>query len=216
VRPSPRDIPEVLDAHKQIKCHKVWAKYFDEASAYRRLRNFFLYHKEYTHFVICPDDLIVTPEVFEGLRRDMEEQDFPVLAGLCNLNYQDLAKPVVTYSCCLSVSGLQFITSEYLKTHSGFQKMGHEAFACTWVRRDVLEKIPLNGLNFARMFNEDGWMEVEGRSFDWAFSIDCAKHGIPIHVDLDQKMIHLANRLGNGLLEKCGIGLYRSKFVYET
>jgi hypothetical protein len=203
--PSPRDIPEVRVAWDTLPCDKFLVKYQDEKTAYKLLRDFFLEHNEYTHMVICPDDLIVTKEVFKILSDDQTVFNYPVLAGICNLSWQQMD----TYSCCRKVSGFQFLTEKELtemRVRSNDPQlilhMGHEAFACSWMRRDVVEKIPLEGMN-------------EGHHFDWAFSIACRKYGVMIHVDTSARMLHLKNRLGNGLLENSGVGIKAPTTIYE-
>jgi hypothetical protein len=194
--PSPRDIPEVRAAWDTIHCDRYLAKYFDEKQAYEILRDYFLDNKEYTHMVICPDDLVVTKEVFDTLMKNVTMFDFPVLAGICNLDWQQMD----TYSCCQQVSGFQFFKDKDL--HGEIIRVGHEAFACSWIRRDVIEQIELNGVN-------------EGHHFDWAFSLECAKRMVPIHVDTSAKMLHLKNRLSNGTLENSGVGIKQPMTVFE-
>jgi hypothetical protein len=202
--PSPRDIKEVRAAWDTLPHDKFLAKYHDEKTAYKLLRDFFLEHEEYSHMVICPDDLVVTRDVFKSLLNNTIVLDYPVLAGMCNLSWQQMD----TYSFCKKISGFKFVTEKDLpevraeQNNSVILRVGHEAFACSWIRRDIVEKIELNGLN-------------EGHHFDWAFSIECAKRNIPLHVDITAKLLHLKNRLGNGLLENSGIGIKQPTTSYE-
>ena len=57
-----------------------------EPEAYKDGRDFFLEHEEYTHLVICPDDLVIYYVPFMKLRRETEKYDFPNLCGISNLD----------------------------------------------------------------------------------------------------------------------------------
>lgn len=86
--PSPRDLPLFHKAINRIHCDKYWVKYTPyKLQPYRQAHQFFLEHSEYTHFVICPDDLYVTPE---GVDRLFElSRKYPVIMGICNMNNSD-------------------------------------------------------------------------------------------------------------------------------
>ena len=65
--PSPRDIREVYEALRETGYDRLYAKYYPEKTAYNLLRDYFLDHTEYTHLVICPDDLIIKKEHIDSL-----------------------------------------------------------------------------------------------------------------------------------------------------
>lgn len=95
--PSPRDIPEFTEAINSINADKLIVKYLSyHDEPYPQARKFFLQHKQYTHFAICPDDLIVTPEGVEQLIKDAETRDF--IAGMCNVDLTDLDVLAMTYN----------------------------------------------------------------------------------------------------------------------
>jgi hypothetical protein len=79
--PSPRDIPEFLEATAKIECDKLWLKYYNEDDAYRMAREWFLKNEQYTHLVILPDDLIITQSNFDTLLDDAEY--YEVVSGWC-------------------------------------------------------------------------------------------------------------------------------------
>lgn len=182
---SPRDIPEVRDITLQIQYDKLLAKYYSEADAYRLLQNFFLEHKEYTHAVICPDDLVVDPTYFNVLKWDVEQLNPPYLAGICPLQWGSHQ-----YACGMTpaheVGPYHYmedrdIEYERARQKSPILRVMWEGFACAWIRRDVLEKISLRAVS--------GSM-----GFDVAFSYDCINHGIPQYVDSAVKLVHLKNK----------------------
>lgn len=202
--PSPRDLVEVKEALDQIKEDKLFVKYYKEKYAYRIIRNFFLERPEYNYLVICPDDLVVTNEGFQRLKKKVEQTNLPVLAGVCNLSWNEMD----TYSFCMNVSGFKFVTLETFqniknqqqigilpKDNNGILKVGHEGFACTFISREVMEKVSFEGLN-----------DDKDAHFDWAFSLECSKLQIPLHVYLEARFLHLRDRLGKGVYESWGMG----------
>jgi len=95
--PSPRDIPEFTDAINSITHDKLIVKYLSyHDEPYPQARKFFLKHKQYTHFAICPDDLIVSEEGVNQLVNDAETRDF--IAGTCNVDMTDMDMLAMTYN----------------------------------------------------------------------------------------------------------------------
>lgn len=200
---SPRDIEDVLKHRAKIPYDKFYAKYHKEADAYKILRDYFLTHfgpsGDYTHMCIVPDDLVVKTEHIEWLLHDLQELDYPILAGVCNLDWQhqDL------YSPCWKLTMDGFFKEEDLQAEPPIKNPEYEGFACTFIRRDVLEKFALDGFNHT------------GVSFDLGLAVECYRRNIPIHVDCRVKMMHLKNRLDNGSLENCFIGKKPPSTLFE-
>jgi hypothetical protein len=180
---SPREIPEFIEAMNKLPYDKCMAKYYYEAEAYKELLEYFLAHKDYTHMAIIPDDLVVHREGFELLKQDLEEHDYPVLEGICNLLYNDTERCGPTLN-----GGPSFYTKdallEVVEKQGDIIQVVSEGFACLFIRRDILEKHPdaLRG------------MPNTNTSFDWAFSLTCLQKGIPIRVDTRAGFLHLAGR----------------------
>lgn len=120
--PSPRDIPEFIEATVKIDDDKLWVKYYDEYTAYRYIRQFFLKHKEYTHLCLLPDDLIVKVEQYEKLRDNAE--GFHVLSGVFNSDFLNQNK-----------------LTHYPEGDKDIIQVEAEGFGCCFIRRDVIEKI---------------------------------------------------------------------------
>ena len=77
---NPRSIPEFYKAIEKINgISKLWIKYFPQDEAYNKAREFFL-QSDYTHFMILPDDLIVTQEDVDAIVNYDESYD-SYLAG---------------------------------------------------------------------------------------------------------------------------------------
>jgi hypothetical protein len=82
--PSPRNDPEFEERMALVLHDKYWMKYHSyDLHPYNKARNFFLNHKEYTHFAICPDDLMITPEGVDKLWQSA--QTLKVIMGTCNV-----------------------------------------------------------------------------------------------------------------------------------
>lgn len=205
---SPRDMPDVKAEMDKIKCDKLFAKYYEEFDAYKNLRDYFLKHDEYTHMVLCPDDLMVTSEVFNVLKEAIEKFNLRVLSGICNYDYQNQDK----YNCWQSLQkgyGLitNYMTQEEMdRAPGGIIQVQFEGFACTWIRRDVVEEIEFRGVM---------WEDKSLHSFDWQFAVDCATRGIPLYVHKKAKMLHLACRYGPKMMENWGVGIHPPKMVFE-
>lgn len=196
--PSPRDIPEVKQALLNTEFDVVWAKYFTEQKAYETLRNFFLEHKEYTHMVICPDDLIVHQTDLEALMETIDSRYWPIVSGVCNVdlgknkNKLSITENLPHPSRWMKKDGKVirwgyrwYQWYEKDKTPKGCFRVPHTGFAAQFIRRDVVEKIMFMDDS---KYNDDGHL---GGGVDVMFSNACEWADIPLMVDTRVKMLHL-------------------------
>jgi hypothetical protein len=200
--PSPRDIPDVLEAMRKIECDKIWAKYYNEYDAYQHIRNFFLKYTKYTHLVIIPDDLVVTPLHFGWLRFKSYSCNYPVLSGTCNAAYNTERDKFVCRKNSANDPPMPKEELDAFANKDPVQEMAFEGFACCFIRRDVVEKIDFRG-----MFTKT--------AFDLTFAEDCKRQGIPVMVDTRIRILHLRNRVDGGDMECRGLGIYAPRMVYE-
>jgi len=93
--PSPRTIPQVVDALRQVnkEYDLLWLKHMPEYLAYQSMRKQFLDNKDnYTHLVICPDDLLIQKDKLQILLDDYDkcldpnELDNTIMSGYCNVD----------------------------------------------------------------------------------------------------------------------------------
>jgi hypothetical protein len=88
--PSPRDLPTIKEALDKItEYDKLWVKYSPEHITYPIIRNEFLKHpNNYTHLVICPDDLLIDdPKKLYMLLEDSQELgNQTIVSGYCNVD----------------------------------------------------------------------------------------------------------------------------------
>ena len=179
--PSPRDIEPVKESWKKIPFDKFVVKNKLEETAYREGKQFFLDHTEYTHLVVCPDDLEIDYESFCVLFHDVNTQGYPTIAGISNI---DETQPD-TY-CCKPL-GLDYSADKPDATKGTFYEtntlpnecifeVGDAAFTCQWISRGLMKKLSFSGIN--------------GGYMDWKFSKECHKLGIPQMVDKRATFYH--------------------------
>ncbi len=198
--PSPRDIPQVIQEHDKIPFHKIYSKNMPEVPAYAQFRNYFLEHQEFTHLVICPDDLVVTKKDIEELIKDLEENDYPVLSGICNVGGGNLFEKVaITHNLpMIHQSNYEWWSKgELVSTNKKILKVGFSGFPCMFIRRDIVEQITFQGIDCgSRQF----------RALDLKFAHNCNDENIPIHVDTEVLMLHLKGVIDSQTIQKLGVG----------
>lgn len=195
--PSPRDIKTVFAHLKETGFPRLYSKYFPEKMAYNLAREWFLKHEEYTHFVICPDDLIVKKEHIESLIQDLEENDYPVLSGVCNV---DKAKNKDYLSITENLPHPQRMVPErnlvgwrwysWVHKDSKFEmpimSFPFSGFAAQFIRRDVMKRY-----RFIDDAKYNGTPDLLTGAIDVMFSNTCAIEKLPIMVDTRIRMEHL-------------------------
>lgn len=204
----PRDIPQFKEAVNQIQCDKLWVKYYIESTAYNIVRNSFLKisaHSDtrYKYLVILPDDLIPNQEAFDLLCKDAEKYDFPIISGICNLDWarQNIYTPKLSFG---TAKEDYFVTNETLPglvKEEPIRKVKCVSFACTFIRRDVVEDIEFG--------NRDDCAK------DFEFEKDCERLGIDIHCDLRAKMLHRSNVFGDSNFEHMFLNIKPPAIIYE-
>jgi len=184
--PSPRDIPRVKQAWSKLDYDKLIIKYKPQVEAYAEARKFFLKHTEYTHFVICADDLVIEPCQLGVLLEDAEFMD--VVDGLCNIDESQPDTYAIQPEGC-NISGEKPDCSYgawYMKDKKPilpkirYLKVGHSGAACRVINRETFEKLSFTGGNPTK----NGW-------YDFQMSKDLKELDIPIIVDLEVKMWHM-------------------------
>jgi hypothetical protein len=192
------DLPQVTEPLKSIPCDQVHISYFPYPYPHRIAENFFHAHKEYTHLLLIPNDLIVTKDHYNMMLEFVSKYDLAVGAGVCNV---DTAKYENHLNVCLRLPEISYQTRRYrwlaesqrldlLRRGIDFLQVEFAGFPFMWVRRDVLEKTRINWLE--SQTNESPiWESNGGYSNDLAFCHNLKKHDIPIVVNLRCKMLHL-------------------------
>lgn len=185
--PSPRDIPSVKKLWHVLPYDKFIVKYKRQLEAYTEGKEFFMNNLEYTHFVLCPDDLEVHPIDLEILLKNIAEHEYETISGICNIDESqentfaihplgvniELEKPPVQ-------KGQYFMLNEkpFLPQNQIIQ-VGATGFPCQIISRDLMSKISWKGATNGGLGN-----------FDWQFSKDCTKLGVPIMANTEVYMYH--------------------------
>ena len=185
----PRNDQKVMDAIAKVKVDKLWINYYPQHLAYTLARYEFLRRKEYTHFIIMTDDLVITPRDYEILKNECDKYD--VISGWSN-NW--ICGPWAEYSSVSfklppnppslgTIEGYDFakiITLEVMKEANPDKPIIpviHEGTMLTFLKREIVEKSP---------FRHDC-----GCCIDSLLSHDLHNAGIKRYVDLRVRMLHL-------------------------
>lgn len=201
VCPSPRDIREVYEALKETGHDRLYAKYYPEKTAYNLLRDWFLDHEEYTHLVICPDDLIIKKEHIDKLLDILENKhDYPVLSGCCNVD-QGENKDFLNLTYNLphpkrtvpekNVVGWRYYhwIHKDTKFPSDLIQVPFSGFAAMFIRRDVVKRY-----KFTDDAAQNGTPSLITGAIDVMFANVCAIEGITQTVDHTVRMEHLKGK----------------------
>lgn len=201
---SPRNIQVVKEGHETFKdVPHLWIKYWYAYQAYRIVMDYFEYNREFTHIAIAPDDLIVQREHYEALVKDLEENDYPVLGGVCNVDmvHPDLlaitikSKPHVIRRIRNTgpvEDGYTWVHHDELEG-KGIIEVQFAGMPFMFIRRDIVEQIPLAG---DTPYDPNPLVRASiPHSFDNAFCWECRARKIPIRVDARVRMVHL-NSIG--------------------
>lgn len=207
---SPRNITLVKEGHNTFKdVPHLWIKYLKAYQAYRILTDYFMKNQEYTHLVISPDDLIVKREHYEALVKDLEQEDYPVLGGVCNVDviHENLlaitvnSKPHVIRRIRFvqpTPDGYAWVTRDEVEG-KGIIEVQFAGMPFLFIRRDIVEQIPLKG---DTPYDPNPLVRATmPHAFDCAFCWECRARKIPIHVDTRVRMLHLN---GTGLRDQIG------------
>lgn len=198
--PSPRNIDEVYEELKLTGYNRLYAKYYPEKTAYRLLQKYFIDHQEYTHLVICPDDLIIKKEHTDKLIQDLRDNDYPVLSGVCNVD-QGANKDFlnITYNLphpTRTVPERKVIGWRHYHWIHKDTKFSNpvlpvlfSGFACMFLRRDVVERY-----RFTDDARQNGTPSLITGAIDVMFANVCAIEHIPQMVDTTVRMEHLKGK----------------------
>ena len=195
--PKVRNIKKVVSSWDHLPYDILVVENIREVEAYHFARNYFLLRKEYTHLVICPDDLIIDHDAFESLKRNVEEYGLSNLSGIANRQQdfpdeyctQDITKVDYNY-----VNGAS--TPYYNKEDipSEIFSAGFTGFCCQWISRELMSKVTFNGSS------------SHNNCLDWQFAREVYALNIPLlvsptslfrHLSLEQRQDLRQWKLGN-------------------
>ncbi len=179
--------------HDIMQCN-----YYTRRQALRMIREYFIENKEYTHMATLADDLIVTKGVLDILEWDINQYNYPVLCGVCNVDTETNRRNL---NVCIEplvpperVNGTHYYNWIVQGSPEHIKLLGKRVpiqvkFAGNPLfifRRDIAEKvITLRNDSF---FNDI--QEKLGCCEDVVTCYELDKAGIPIHCDLRAAMRH--------------------------
>ena len=194
--PSPRNIQKFNESTANIKADKLWIKFYPEEHAYQVARDYFLEHNQYTHLVVLPDDLLITPTDFYTLRDDAETYD--VISGWCRNTIrltpywkgeqetEDMAESNISFHLPPNPPAqgtygrYRFISIPFIdvlkETNQNIVEVKYAGFPLTFISRNIVEQVP-----FRR----------QDCCVDSCFAIDLDKKGIKQYSDLRVRTIHM-------------------------
>lgn len=230
--PSPRDISQVYEALKKCPYDRLYAKYFPEVQAYNLMRQFFLGHPQYTHMVICPDDLVVEPKNVKKLKQTLENSkiEYDVLAGVCNVDMGEnkdflcVTRNLPHPTRWVEERGqIGWRTYDWVRKDDpdakGIKPVKFSGFACQAISRKVLQK-----MSFQDDSKFNGKPTMMTGAIDVMFANQCFKQKpfILQWVDFDNKMLHLKLQsryqdiqLGDGELRFYPTGKDMFEMIYK-
>lgn len=210
--PSPRAIPEFLDAIAKIPHDKYWIKntpYADDP--YGKIRAFFMEHSEYSHLAICPDDLIVNPEGVEQLWKDAKK--FPVIMGMCNVSISHYFETPDKCKLALTKNlpdGDRKTRKYYFYTLEEVRAMKQDIIEVPWCgtpfaifSREIVEKVEFKG--------DSRWNNAVAFAYDVGIAHDLKALGIPVRVDTRAYFFH--NRLNSS--KDLNVGKEEPYWIYD-
>lgn len=197
---QPRNVRFLLDTFRKIDfIDKLFVKYHEEPEFYAFVNEYFREHKEYTHCIVAPDDLQMTVGGMVRLMRDIDENDFPVLSGVCNYcdvwqtpdlvctmcriqrahRYVNICFKPIWIDSKTGYTHYPFLTLEEFEANKGLRKVAFQGFSPAVIRRDITEMVPFRPVS-------DKFLGC----FDVSFSTDCLEKGVEQHADLNAFFRH--------------------------
>ena len=188
---------EQIDFYDRLEFKNYWFQ-----DLYPFARNYFLEHDEYTHYVICAEDVIVTPDMVSLLIDDVRDHDFPVIGAVLNvdfahdhaaISFRDLRKIVVRSREVYKHPSFKDLTLS--KYGFPFVEVTFQGNALVSFRRDVVEKMTFKPYRFIQdslRRNYFGCNEPFGIMYDLRMCNEIRNMGIRIVVDLRLIVMHFA------------------------
>lgn len=186
------DLIAVYKGLEECPCDQIHIKYFDYPYPHRIAEDYFKAHKEYTHLILVPNDLIPSRQAYNKLL--INAQKYDVTCGVCNV---DLAKYRDYLNITSNLPALEYEKRRYRWISKNryvnmILKVPFAGFPMMCVARHVLEKTRINWLS-PQMKGENLaiWEKDGGYSNDLAFAYNLDRLGIPIMADTSINLLHL-------------------------
>lgn len=191
------DIMEFWNRLPSIPADRLVIKYLTQTQSYALIRDYFLTHKQYTHLVMLPDDLLAEYSHFVSLQGRVMETDHPVLSGICNAYCRTEAEIATKTDVCVDKPLARDRRERVINVddrHSlkrGIIRVKYVGLSLIFIRRDVVERFPFEGdLKYQDIRRVRPYLRYNMNS-DAMFCNNCIDRDIPIMVDTRIFMFHL-------------------------
>jgi hypothetical protein len=191
-RGSPRsNIPEVETWNDKLPCDVLNIRYMQEIPAYWRARKEFL-NGDWDYLLIATDDIILKPEHIEQIQKDVDDNPYPVISGMMNVDQHEYMQENGNLNICnaLALKDRKLRYYDWYKRNTIPSKtifqVKFAGFGLTAIRRDIVEQIEFGGDG---IFKGKGMMF--GASLDFVFCWNCHEKNIHIFVDKRIDMHHM-------------------------
>jgi hypothetical protein len=182
--PSVRNIPEVIESWNKIPYDKYIVKMKPEPEAYKDGRDYFLDHEEYTHIVICPDDLVIDYDSFMMLVNDTEEYELSNISGVANIdeNQPELyATKRLGVAPTLKHKSAHFTKQELDALDDEIMEVSFTGFGCQFIERELVKKLSFSGLNNTP------------HNLDQQMSLEMIELSLPLLINKNAFFYHMRN-----------------------
>lgn len=184
--PSIRTIPQVWAALDKIKYDKFIVKNHKETTAYQLGHNFFLKHDEYSHIVICPDDLLINLDSFNILCDAVKEHGYNNIAGVAEVDQINVNECDFVY-CCIPIGADWHDWYRKIKTRNrhiilpkSIFQAGFTGYACQFIDRELANKLSFTG-----------YLDNKKTALDRQMAIEMNEMKIPMYVEPNAFFKHL-------------------------
>jgi hypothetical protein len=199
----PRRIPEVVECLNSITNYdKYYISYYTSRNAHLAAKEYLLNHKEYTHIVLIPDDLIFPAWYIDKLVTDLQDNpSIEVLGCPANFNVEEWGMRIYAV-CMLDIPSKNRLSRQFNwipinRAPKGIQPVAHQGAFCMFISRRLLEQgtVTLQQDLEAGMMKKDnkGYLEIDtvGCCVDVVISHQLAEAGIRQYVDFNLPIKHL-------------------------
>jgi len=192
------DCKEAIESFNNLPCDKLRLDYMKYPNQLLKAQEFFLQHKEYTHFVYLAPDLQISISQFNHLKKQIEANDYDVYGPVCNV---DKGKYIDKLACCNKLPSIKFEFRNYrfvqeearqyfLNAGIKHHTVKFNGLVFCFIKREILEDYAFSTLPF-QTDEKPIWENRGGWACDLAFCHYCDFKHITILVDLQVKLNHL-------------------------
>ena len=192
------DCKEAIESFNELPCDKLRLDFIGYPQNFLKAQEFFLSHKEYTHFIYLAPDLVISKSEFLELKEIIDDNDYDVYGPVCNM---DNAKYKDKMDCCIKLPSIEYESRNYrllqeevrqYLLNDGIKnlKVKFNGLTFCFIKREILMKYTFSTLPF-KTNEKPIWEARGGWACDLAFAHYCDFNNIDMIVNLKIKLKHL-------------------------